>query len=577
MNIQHRQNHQAISHITARRKLFAATITTVMSLTACSGGDQDQGQVSSTQKVFSGVAVDGHIARGKVFIDSNNNGTRDPWEDFAFTDDQGYYSYNPNTDTDYCAASASAEQQQYCLRTSSTTSNTVLRVDGGYDRLTGEPFLGQLSRRINTLSPADQQNLVISPLSSLLSGLNDRQRETTLLTHLGIERSALDIDYLNVDGEAGIDAHLLNTALKVHKIVTVLSDKVDDNYRQMREQPGIPNDASSAVYGSLAEHMLANNQDLNTVANDASQLISVLDASEARIRRFYEQRDLELPTDVGDSQNPGQFLRTANIASQVPRVVDRLLSVFDTAMDQGQVLGNARALEALIIKAVNEQGTNTSIDTAFSFFLDSNNDSLIESLRIALSDNQADINALVNHDFNFDSSEQITAAARIRDDTVAFSELDGKKLRISELDLGFAPNNLKDIELELYFSDGNNALSGSIIACAKYIDGASQTELGEGNFRGEILSGYWSLLGATEAAPSSYSLLLTFDFLGANYQAIMKPAGLTTISSQQYHQIRFDYNGDFKIWHSVEGFAEQGALPTTSKDCAARLPSRVGI
>ena len=570
----------ATSQFPMRRTLLSTAFASAFALTACSGGDQDQGQVTSTQKVFSGVAVDGHIARAKVFFDSNNNGTRDPWEDFAFTDDEGYYSYNPNSDTDYCASSATAEQQQYCLRTNSTLTNAVIRVDGGYDRLTGEPFLGQLSRRVNTANPADQQNLVISPISSLLSSLNDSQRENTLLAQVGLDRSSLDIDYLNASGNGEVDAHLLNTAIKVHKLVTVLSDKVDDNYGEMREQPGMPNDASGAVYESLAEYILNNNQDLNTVASNPTALISVLDASESRIRQFYDQRDLDLPADVGDSQNPGQFLRTASVASQVPQIVDRLLNVFDTAMDQGQVLGNARALEAVIIKAVNENGVDTSIDNAFNFFLDSNNDSLIESLRIALSDNQADISALANNDFtgdDFDSSQEITAAARIRDDAAAFRDLNGKKLRISELDLGFAPSNLKDIELELYFSAGDNGLSGSIVACAKYIDGASQTKLGEGNFRGEILSGYWSLLGATEIDPSSYSLLLTFDFLGANYQAIMKPAGLTTISSQQYHQIRFDYNGDFKIWHSAAGFTEQDSLPTTSADCASRLPSRVGL
>ena len=307
-----------------------------------------------------------------------------------------------------------------------------------------------------------------------------------------------------------------------------------------------------------------------------------MDKAEDTIRAIYTQRDVALPADMGSTQAPGKHARAATLAAQVPPVVNRLLNVLDVSMDHGQVLGNARALEAVIIKAINERAENdTYIDNAFSFFLDGNNDSKLESLRVALSDDRADINALANNDFSgsdFETAQDIAPAARVRNDANAFTNLGEKQLKISDLDLGFGPSNLNDIELELYFTAGETGLSGSIIACAKYIDGASQTRLGEGNFRGEVLSGFWSLLGATADKPSSYSLLLTFDFLGANYQAIMKPAGETSISGTNYQQIRFDYDGEIRVWHSQAGFAERTqSTPKNAKDCEQRLPSRVGL
>ncbi|BCD96191.1 hypothetical protein [Marinagarivorans cellulosilyticus] len=575
---------QGLPYSLPRKPLATAVLLgATLVLGACGGsGEQDRGHASTLNNSFSGVAIDGHIARSKVFIDTNNNATRDPWEPYAFTDDEGYYGYNPNTDTNYCAADAEPEQQQYCLNTVSSFSDVVIRIDGGYDILTGEPFIGQLSRRIDARIDSDTKNTVISPITTLLTSIEDNTDTSNVLNALGIEPSDLDVDYLNSAGNGEVHSYLLNTAIKLHKTVTVLSDRIDDNYEAMHDNTGMPNDASQSIYESLAASLARPEQNLDTTLTDNTQLISILDNAEDRIRAIYTQRDIALPSDMGSTDAPNKHARAATLAAQIPPVVNRLLNVLDVSMDQGQVLGNARALEAVVIKAVNERAENdTDINNAFSFFLDPGNDSKLETLRVALSDDQADINALANNDFtgsDFETAQDITNAARVRDDASAFTNLGGKQLKISDLDLGFAPNNLNDIELELYFTAGGSGLSGSIIACAKYIDGASQTRLGEGNFRGEVLNGFWSLLGATAENPSSYSLLLTFDFLGANYQAIMKPAGETAISGVNYQQIRFDYDGEIRVWHSEAGFAEQTqSIPTNAKDCEQRLPSRVGL
>ena len=561
---------------------FAISLTTLI-LASCGGGSgsQDKGSAATFNQEFSGVAVDGHIARATVFIDGNNNGTRDPWEPYAFTDNEGYFGNNPNTGVNYCASDASTEDAQYCLNTSSRYNNIVLRIDGGYDRLTGEPFLAQLSRRINAADPADTINTVISPITTLVTAMEKSSDQQAVLKSLGMTAADLNVDYLNARGNAEINSWLFNNALKIHKTVTVLSDRIDDNYPEINSETSMPNGTSLWVYRSLAEQLSKPTQQLDAVLTNAPQLISILDNAEEKVRALYKRRDFEIPTDMGNSSNPDRFTRVAAIAADIPKIIDRLINMIDLSMDQGQILGSVRALEALVIKATQESPQNdNTLDNAFRFFLNNNNDSLLEALRLALSDDNANISNLASSSFNdrdFSSASAIEAIARLANNTSPFGNLGGKALRVTDLDLGFSPDGLKDIEIELNFLGNATAVNGGFVACAKYIEDASKEGLGEGNFHGEIINGYWSLLGANSEKTSSYSLLLTFEFLGAKYQAIMKPAGEETINGIKYQQIRFDNNGDIRLWHSKNGFTAQPTLPTSSADCKARLPSRVRL
>ena len=57
----------------------------------------------------------------------------------------------------------------------------------------------------------------------------------------------------------------------------------------------------------------------------------------------------------------------------------------------------------------------------------------------------------------------------------------------------------------------------------------------------------------------------------------MKSVGNREINGTVYQALRFDNNDEYRIWYSAKGLEPQATLPTTSADCQARLPSRVGI
>lgn len=574
---------------TFSKKKLALSLSVIFFLSACGGTDQDEGKVSINQQTFSGQAIDGHLARATVFIDSNNNGTRDAWEAFAFTDNDGYYSYNPLTDTDYCAAEATAQEMQYCLISNIEYGNVVIRIDAGYDVITGEPFLGQMSRRVNAEDSTKIENLVISPITSLLSNVESESNRENLLSSLSINESHLDIDYLNSDGAGAINRHLLNTSLKIHKVVTVLSDRLTDTYDEIGENLGTPNDATSAVYPSLAEQIINSfGEPLDDTIENENTLVKVLDAAEASLRKVYERKEFQLPLDMGSELNPLGFERIAKIASDLPKLVNKLVDTNDAGFDLSDAKGSSRALETLVIKTVNERvnDPDPSINNLIGFFTEGNTpeqQTLVDTILNSLAEKTADLSNLTKIDFlgsDFDSVDKIIAASSIPEGSEPFTEVGGFTLKISDLELG-TNNSLDDTEVEFYFNGDNGDVDGSFSACIKHIDDAklesdSRLILGEGNTRGELVDGFWSLLGASPDDVESYSLLVTITFLGTTYQAILKPDVNETINNIEYQKVRFDNDGELSFYHSKDGFEPTEVIPTTNKACQDKLPSRHG-
>lgn len=550
-------------------------------IVACGGTGQDDGRVSSDDQVFSGLAIDGYLARATVFLDTNNDGTRNPWEPFAFTDNEGYYSFNPNTNTNYCAAGATAEQAQYCLRTNTRRTDVVVRIDGGYDVTTGEPFVGQLSRRLSNIGESDVTDTIVSPISSLLTDVESESDQNTILSGLNLQSSDLNVNYLNTDGNGSVDSNVFNAAIKVHKVVAVLSDRLTDTYDEIGSEFGTPNDASSSVYPQLANQLLSSGTDFDSTVADTTHLATVLDNAETQLRSVYERKEFDLPADMGSSSNPGNFSRVMDVANNIVDVVNSVVNPNASGVTQDQVLGQSRAVETVVIKALDETSNDSTIENARDFFTNNANTSLVDALLQSLSSDSADVVSLSNNDFSgsdFDSVEEISAASALGSDVMPFTQIGGLQLRVSDLDLGYGPDNLDDSEVEFYFNGDADDLSGSFMACVKHIDGANvDGTLGEGNTRGEIVDGFWSMLGSSSENQETYSVLITLTFLGTTYQAILKPAGVETVGNVEYEKIRFDNDGEVRVWHSALGMQELSTLPSSNQECEERLPSRIGI
>jgi hypothetical protein len=541
-------------------------------LTSCGGSDQDRGTAAvntsgNTELNIKGLAIDGHLARAKVYIDSDNNGLRDAWEPFAFTDNEGYFSYNPNSQKNYCAPGASTEEAQFCLKPSRQYDNATLRITGGYDSLTGEPFNGQLSLRLKDVA----NNHVVSPLSSLTSGLTETQ-SAALLTKLGIKSSDLTEDYTTPG--ANVNGELLNTAIKLHKVASLLSKKIGDVYTALGDENGLPSDASSHTYEELAKSLINYSGSVNEALADANLLKSVAKNAEQAVQKRYAEKELTLPA---QSNTENKFDVIVDRLQQLTPLIDQLLPAVKNMRAEDARAG-ARAIEVLGAKSANEKEKDAATDRAFKFFHDNqaNNRELMDNL----ASEQADITRLTEHPFSDEdikNPQNLKHLGQVDTNAAPLNLVSGKQIHVSDMDLGQKPNNLKDIEFELYFAGSADVTAGSFSACAKYIKKAkADGTLGKGNSRGELIKGFWSQLNTQDKA-DNYSLLLTFEFLGAKYQAIMKSVGTRTIDNVSYQALRFDNNDEYRVWYSAKGLEPQTTLPATSADCQTRLPSRVGI
>lgn len=566
--------------ITGTSKSWLPLIVT-LALSACGGTGQDEGSPNSTavQQTFHGRAVDGYLTRASVYLDTNNNGTRDAWEPFAFTDDDGYFGVNALTGTDYCATESSADQKQFCLRSTLFRSSAIIRVEGGYDVYTGEPFFGQMSKRLTNIASQSSviDTSVVSPLTTLTTNIQTMHERSRLLSNLGLVESDLDIDYLNVMQTGMIDHELLNTALKVHKASSVLADRLTDHYHQIGEEFGTPNDATATIYQNVAQMLSTTDTSLETLLNDTSMLRTIIRNSERHLRSIYDQRDFDLPSEVSEEV----IARASEVANTISHTVDALITAENSdATDHQRLKGLTRGLETLFLKAIHETALDQSIEQAFQFLTSPENATLRSVLIQSLSEDDADVSRLAGHHFtgdDFQTAEGVARISRIGPAAEKFTGIAGKQLRISDLDLGQAPHRLRDMELEIYFEGADAALKGSFKACGKFIEDAHiDGTLGEGNTRGELLRGYWSLMNPS-ADDSSYNVLLTIEFLGSTYSATMKSVGPSQVNSTEYKQIRFDHDGEYRIWHSENGLQETDVTPDSHKECEARLPSRVGL
>lgn len=556
-----------------------ALIVLALSMAACGGSGQDVGTTEHHSRTIQGVAIDGHLARAMVFADFDNNGTRDPWEPYAFTDDDGYFSYNPKTGTNYCAHPDDPGLLIHCLTLNRDTDRLMLRVDGGYDTLTGEPFIGQLSRRFTTLDGSDTSRAVITPLTTLVSASGTEAEQDVLLTNLGIDRRDLDIEY--VDPENGsVNPLLFNKALKLHKSVAILSDRIQDIYTEIGNAVGTPNDTSAIVYGSLASLMSTGHLPLDDALNRADILQQVLENSEQQIQQIYDRRELGLPRPAQLESRARQYQNSIAEIAMITRITDRLFAP-DGNHHLTDLRGRSRVLEALTVKAIDSNRYETHSADSFNFILHATNANLVEQLIEVLNDESADLAAVIKADLRSDQLGTPEAAQRnfqLPARAAPFANLGGKQIRVSDPDLGFAPHQLQDSEVEIYFKGEPDATNGRFEACVKYIDGASiEGRLGDGNTRGERVTGQWSLLNAARSNGTSYSLVLTINFLGASYQAILKPAGFEMVGNREVQKIRFDYAGEFRSWHTDTGLQPQNRLPQSNRDCVARLPSRIGL
>ena len=568
-------------------------------LSGCGGTGQDDSTSEDIATSFQGIAIDGQLMRAFVYLDTNDNNQVDSWEPFAFTDNDGYFSTNLITNVDYCAVALTEPEADFCLRSNISLSGAVLRIEGGYDVLTGERFEGSMSSRVDITDNVPVTGAVVSPLTTLFETVTVQSERDTLLTALGLStgsdgEDSLTVNYLDASGDGSneINSSLLNAALKVHKVVTVLSDRLQDTYDEVGDDASLPTDATGFLYESLADTIINSSAGttLDTVLEDSTKLADILDQAEDQIRNAYRESDLELPDDIVSGTNTQNVGRVVELAQQIPDLIDEVIDKDSVDMLLADAISGSKAIEIMTQKIMGDTNTASLVSTPelrndadefFDFFTASDSDSTkVTALLDALEEDNADLAALITHDFDFDDEtvEEIAEVVQLPATADPFTALVGKSLKVSDTAVS-TPGEEDDKELIFFFQGVAGETNGTLSACIKFIDEVNGTAIGTSNTKGEILDGHWSLLKTTD-----YSVTLVLNFLNNPFATRAQSAGVQesgdTAGAKLY---RFDFdkgNGrgeGVEVWESTNGVETTASIPTSAADCEVRLPSRIGL
>ncbi|MFQ3207069.1 MAG: hypothetical protein ACI9IT_001218 [Glaciecola sp.] len=304
----------------AKYSRIVLALTLGHSLFACGGAEENQdGTLPDTVQLpkidnstpIAGVAMDGFIANGLVWVDLKDNDSVDGSEPVAYTDSQGYFSYNPNTGVNYCEAEES-HLQQYCLKTGLTQGSVEVKVAKGIKVLTGVPFRNVLSTTVDLpLARSNFNSLVdlgakplgdtqiwqeqvnskivaLSPLATLAHYMPENTDVLGALSILGfdftIDVSATEL--IQMDYVAGVylntpqSYELLTANIMISSLVNSLTGTYDLAFQNIDLGfNGYPISSADSVYKGLAESLvmsintqnkvsaLVHNQTLSAVPN----------------------------------------------------------------------------------------------------------------------------------------------------------------------------------------------------------------------------------------------------------------------------------------------------------------------
>ncbi len=516
-------------------KCFKTTLLSVAIsavLTACNADDPDMGS-SSDSTTVSGVAIDGYIAYGTIYIDANNDSRLSATDPRALTDREGYFSYNPNSGINYCADNASTLEQQFCLRSFVPINQAVLRMTGGYDIQTGEALTGSISTTITSAAISDGRvaNININPFTSLIETLNDSEK-TAVLAALGITKNNLNTDYLD---DTTYNDELYYKALQLHKTVSLINQFFADHYD---DSDALPADFSYFIYVKLAEQIING----DGIVVTSALLQSIDEAIRAR-----STDDSELPSAIIVSASSAQA--TITRANQAQVMIKQLV---DGQTKEAAVAG-ARAVEIFVQKVLTGK-SESSINGALPDTISGGGivSSELNNYLSKLEEDSVDLQVLIN---SSTPSDDIDDAIPAISESTMLNELNGKQVE-------FAYSNGSETGDIVFFFNGLVSVNqGDISGCIKYNDADDS----ENNTEGTLVAGHWSAMPGND-----YAMLMNIELGSKTFsqQLIMKSIGLD--SNTANHLFRFEFAGEYDEWTSASGVidtVDSSVIPTSSAAC----------
>ncbi len=333
------------SYFEGAEKMKHNTLYFVVAAAVAGCGITAQDEGAGQGSALSGRAIDGYLAGSVVFVDTNENGVLEPWEPRAITDENGYFSYNPLTQTNYCALEKGAVGSEFCLRAPQGYEEVLLKVVAGYDSTFAAPFEGSMILRAQMQEDITQL-MHGSPLTTLLSYMSAQEKEAYLAAETAADSvdTFTEADYngdflsdfneLSTAEENRKRIKLVRTAIQAHKVADLIANYLASKYSfdngkaLFGEHKDFPGEATQFVYRAIAGEL---SQDpaggLASLLSDANRMASVILQAQNLINKAIDsyngaksENDPVVSTELAAVTNANE--RVADFAAFVASVFD---------------------------------------------------------------------------------------------------------------------------------------------------------------------------------------------------------------------------------------------------------------
>ena len=610
---------------------YGSMICVAAALYGCGSADdtQDTPAISSSPAASSTVVpvsiLNGYVANALVWIDFDNNGAIDGAEPYAYSDGQGFVSYNPNTQTDYCNSSSSVDQQ-FCLKTGIASGMLRVKAAKGIEVMTGEAFRSVLTTQIGAevansryselqglgqrpqgdasdwLTQVDSSTVKLSPLTSVNYYLGDQQDLVEVLRENNVNlpinattEQVLAYDYIaRLPSNEAFAASLFELEVSIGRIADLLSvnmDKSTENFDLGTD--GLPISNADLVYKAIAQVLINRDFGQSIESKQAGEQTQAIIEQLSGLIQSQSQNDVLAVLRRGLEKS----VENEVLQSSIDALQDLVENHFSQATDP-QSLYSAQQLAtmALLTKPIVEQSQRESEALlALLDVLKEADNALVEKLEQAsetqLQQSGQNETPSVSHDLaglmqalvdgvqqqDQGATEQVVAQTDVQPladvSEQAFSFM-GKQLSLSGIQ-----DDSEYGQVVTFFEGGAQASSGELVMCIAYKNPQDPSD----DIVGERFVGSWSEVGSETrlslvAEGISVQMKLIGEIDGAQIPANEQLPQFEKLLGENYGVYGFRLNEDSATWYSdfasvnqSYGLQETESVPQDDEACRSLL------
>ncbi len=619
------------------KKLYSmAAVSLALLLSGCGSNDENQ-DVPSAETTLPQIDIvlplsimNGYVANALVWVDFRENGAIDGSEPFAFSDNQGFVSFNPNTGVNYCESSE-ASLQRYCLRTGVNASNYVIKAAKGIELLTGESFKSVLTTNIS----ASDANTYMSGLAQLgerpegdasdwLDTIDANMGKLSIFTSIkhylpassnlvdvladnGValpvnftEQSLLSYDYLaRLASNQAPSGTLFETEVTLGRMVDFIALNLDAATSNLdMGLDGLPIGNGDLVVASLAKSLVSEGQ--TTLRNQSKGMFLPKDSAGSKsiaqglVNLILNAIDEDASAQIRSSIT--QILENSALEQTGEQIVEIANTYFDEALTPEDKV-TVQQITTIItsVKPIIESSTSEveALQTLAEVLSDPENP-LAQQLDAQSAEVTGNLDqnepTSITHDLAglaLELVEQLQQqGTQGAQEVISNAQL--QTLAEVEVAFGFADKFLSISGIQdgdefgqmvAFFTGDAEAEQGELVMCISYRNPQDATD----NILGERFVGNWSEIGSRTrislvAEGITVQMKLLGEIVGRDIPADSLLPGVDKMPGQLYGEYSFTLNEDSATWYSDNESFEQSfglenisAVPQTDQACQQLL------